>query len=181
MTVIGLDLSLTGTGFCCLGGEPVLHTIKSTGTTKDTVTQRDDRLQSLTDRILRTANCYPTADLVVIEGPAFSRQGGANWDRAGLWWRIIHHLHDHGHQVAVVGPTVLKKWATGKGTADKVAVAVHLSRLWPEVNASNDNEWDALALATMGAQWLGRPAPSRAHHAAALAGAEWPAKLAVAS
>jgi hypothetical protein len=49
------------------------------------------------------------------------------------------------------------------------------------VDAANDNEWDALALATMGAQWLGRATPSRAHHAAALAGAEWPLELAATS
>jgi hypothetical protein len=79
--------------------------------------------------------------------------------------------------VAVAPPTVVKKWAAGKGSADKAAVAAGVTRLWPDVEPGNDNEFDALAMATMGAQRLGLTVPSRAHHAACLEKVEWPEPL----
>lgn len=184
MTVAAIDLSLTATGFCRLvnGGVPELTSIKSQSQTKPTYVDRSWRIQVLRDLILAAATgLHGPPELVVIEGPSVMSKGGSNWDRAGLWWQIVQHLIESKQQVAVVPPTTLKKWATGKGTADKVAVAVHMSRLWPETDAASDNEWDATALATMGAQWLGYDVPRRAHHETALSGAEWPPIMPLAS
>jgi Holliday junction resolvasome RuvABC endonuclease subunit len=179
MTVIGLDLSLTGTGLCLLDHDepPTLTTIASKGAIKDTVAQRSARLQNLADRILAAVygDIPSLPRLVVVEGPSVMSKGGSNWDRAGLWWWVVGALHAIELPVAVVPPSTLKKFAANNGLADKATVAVNLARLWPDTTAANDNEWDALGLATMGAQHLGRPVASRAHHAAARAGAQWPA------
>jgi crossover junction endodeoxyribonuclease RuvC len=178
--VAGLDLSLTATGMALIEfvPEPVpsVWTVESSGHRNDSLAQRAGRLLKLAVNVHESID-FESIDLIVVEGPAVMAKGGSNWDRAGLWWLVLDPLLEAGVLVAVAAPTVVKKWAAGKGTADKAAVAVGVSRLWPDVDGQNDNEWDALALATMGAQHLGLPVPSRAHHADALAKVEWPADI----
>lgn len=175
--VIGLDLSLTATGLAAVtsDGGFTVTTEGSTGKRADTLADRDRRLADLVRRIGLFIQDWDDYTLAVIEGPAIMSQGGSNWDRAGLWWLTVQMLEPT--RTAVAAPTTVKKWAAGKGNADKAAVAVGVARLWPEAEATNDNEWDALALATMGAQKLGLQVPSRAHHADALAKVAWPAEL----
>lgn len=173
--VIGLDLSLTGTGVAIIHSAALpsasVFTISSTGRRDATLMERQKRLFTLADDIL-TAVGRP--ELVVAEGPAIMAKGGSNWDRAGLWWMVLSPIIEVGIPVAIAAPTTLKKFAAGKGNADKAAVAVGVSRLWPDVNPSNDNEFDALALATIGAQHLGLDVPSRAHHAETITKVAWP-------
>lgn len=176
--VIGLDISMTGTGLALINsGIPGAYivTLSSSGRRGDTLQQRSTRLSGLAEDV-RTSVGRP--DLVVVEGPAIMAKGGSNWDRAGLWWLIVEPMLAAGIPVAVAAPTVVKKFAAGKGNADKAAVAVGMARLWPDVNARNDNEWDALALATMGAQQLGLPVATRAHHAETLVKVAWPEAVA---
>lgn len=189
-TVIGLDLSLTSTGVAVFSarngaGWPVdtttYCTIGSKGRRSDTLMDRHQRLNKLIGQIWERCK---DADLVVVEGPSIMSKGGSNWDRAGLWWGAINTLCDDNIPVAVAAPTVVKKFATGRGNADKAAVAVALSRLlklWPDLDPANDNEWDAVALALIGAQRLGLDVESRAHQAAVLESVEWPAALDVAA
>jgi len=42
---------------------------------------------------------------------------------------------------------LIKKAATGRGNADKTAMAVHASRRWPELDIKDDNQADALWIA----------------------------------
>jgi crossover junction endodeoxyribonuclease RuvC len=182
--VVGIDLSLTATGLCKVWVDEqdrlTAHgrTLATKGRRDDTLLARAERLDGIVDEVTRFAD---DADLVVIEGPAFTRQGGSNWDRAGLWWAVIRDVMGFfgSRPIAVVGPTVLKKWATSRGNADKAAVAVGVARLWDFVEIESDNEADALGLASMGAQKVGLPVPRRAHHAACLAKVEWPVNLPV--
>lgn len=184
MRVVGLDLSLTGTGIAVLESArlPVLVTAKSKGVPaaaySDTASfhaadlaNRDSRIHRLALRILDEAGF---ASLVVLEGPSYASATGQMWDRAWLWGTVVHRLLLEGVPVAVAAPATVKKFAAGKGTASKVDVAAAMTRLWPKVTPANDNEFDALALATMGAQWLAMSAPSRAHHAATLDHVWWP-------
>jgi crossover junction endodeoxyribonuclease RuvC len=170
--VVGVDLSLTGTGLATI--TPDRAPIVSTSRSKilgASLNDRDSRLRGIEHTVLAVCD---GAALVVVEGPSYASKGAGTWDRAGLWWYVIRALLATGVPTAEVPPTTLKKFAAGKGNADKTAVAVGLSRLWPDVNASNDNEWDALALATMGAQHLDIPVPQRAHHRDAMAKVVWP-------
>lgn len=170
--VAGLDLSLTGTGTAWIGtGLPVVSTIKSVGHLDDSLAVRDQRLTRLANRIIDTVS---GAALVVIEGPSMMSKGGSMWDRAGLWWMVVHRLQQLDIPVAVAAPTTLKKFAAGTGSASKTAVAAGMTRLWPEITPRNDNEFDALAAATVAAQHMGLDVPVRAHHAATLAGVMWP-------
>lgn len=181
--VLGLDLSLTSTGRAILNepfGDPItdrtliaIDTITS-ATAGDDYSARRRRITGLAERIV-VDETGPT--LVVVEGPSYgssAQKSASIHDRAGLWWAVVGTLLDAGTPVAVVAPTTRAKWATGRGNAGKTEVATAVARLWPQVDARTDDEWDALALATMGAQHLGWDVPSRAHQALTLAAVTWP-------
>lgn len=174
---VGIDLSLTGTGLAAIttiDGELALDTvtIASKGTRDDTLRQRRDRIYGVVEKISQWA---ARSNVVVVEAPAFSKNNASTWDRAGLWWATIDMLLLDGHRVAIAPPNVVKKFAANRGNADKPAVAVGIARLWGDrCLASNDNEYDALTMATMGAQHLGIDGvPARAHHPATLESVAW--------
>lgn len=170
MNITGLDLSLTGTGVAWISSKVSVCTIRSKGRRLDSVAERHNRLHSLATDIVDAAN---GSHLVVIEA-GITVKGGSNWDRAGLWWMVVHRLIDRDIPVAAAAPATVKKFAAGRGNADKAAVAVGIARLWPDLECSNDNEYDSVALATMGAQYVGMDVPSRAHHADTIKAVAWP-------
>jgi len=188
LRIIGIDASLASTGISMIRWAPdernpitaTADIFTTKGKRADTVLDRDDRLQTIADAVwshLTLNTC-----LVVIESGAFASVGGSNWDRAGLWWRLVRmvHRYDGGKPLATVPPATLKKWATDRGNADKSDVAVAMARLWPDVDAPANDAWDALGLAHMGAQQLQWPVPVRAHHAAARAKGAWPESISAA-
>jgi Holliday junction resolvasome RuvABC endonuclease subunit len=171
-TVVGLDISMTATGASLVNiGDVRVGTIKSASIPDATLRQRRDRINRIVADVAKFA--IP-AVLVVIEGPSYGSSSVGSWDRAWLYGAVVDTLLSQGHLIAVAAPATVKKFAAGAGNADKTAVAVGMSKLWPDASARNDNEWDALALATMGAQHIGLPVPSRAHHADARAKVAWP-------
>ena len=177
MKVIGIDPSLTSTGVAVITStSPGAHTaaLRTTGNRDDPPHVTDARLDRITGFVAEYA---ALADLAVIEGPSHGSRGGSPWDRAGLWWRIVRRLLRADVAVAVCPPSSRAKWATGVGSgprATKPLVAVAVAKLWPDVDAGSDDELDALAMATMGAQRLGLDVPHRSHHDAALRGVTWP-------
>jgi len=185
--VLGIDPSLTATGLSWIDAEATtvgVQTLRSTGHNNDTLAQRSARIDTLAQGFQSTLEHLGVIDLAVIEGPSHGSKGGSAWDRAGLWWAYVSILFDRGIQVAVCVPTTRIKWATGSGKATKSTksdVAVAAVRLWPDVSADGDNEWDALCLATIGAQRLGWPVPHRAHHVHAQTAIVWPELLPVAT
>jgi crossover junction endodeoxyribonuclease RuvC len=177
-TVLGLDLSLTGSGLATVTsiGEFTVTTVGSVGKRGDTLADRDKRLTDLARRIGLFLQDWDDYALAVLEGPAVTAKGGSAWDRAGLLWLVVQML-DPG-RTAVAAPTTVKRWAAGKGNADKAAVAGGVTRLWPEFECQSDNEADALALASMGSQRLGfGVVPARAHHVDCLEKVAWPTGL----
>lgn len=179
MKIVGVDLSLTGTGIAVIewkyavGWNTTVETflIKSKPC-GDSFKSRHLRLETIAASVVGYCK---GADMVVIEGPSYGSVGGSAFDRAGLWWWVASILFTVGTPVAVVTPTQLKKWATGKGNAGKTEVVVAINKLWPTVETNNDNESDALCLATMGVQSmrLGN-VPSRAHHEEMIRRVSWP-------
>jgi crossover junction endodeoxyribonuclease RuvC len=172
--VIGLDLSLTATGVAIIAGIDG-HLASETTTLRSSpsgtgLAARERRADAIAAAVeMHIAG----AAMVVVEGPSLGSRDGHVWDRAGLWWHVVRRCMTYA-PVVEIPPATVKRWATGKGNADKATVAASLARLWPDVEPANDNEFDALALATIGAQRLGLPVPSRAHHADALAKVDWP-------
>jgi crossover junction endodeoxyribonuclease RuvC len=175
--VIGVDLSLTATG---MSDGAVTWTVKSTGSADASLDDRVRRLDLLRTLITQLIAAPSGVDLVVIEQPAFSRQNGHMHDRSGLWWLVVDWLAQRGIPVAEVAPTALKKYATGKGTANKGAVIDATARRFPDVDTGNgdDNRCDALWLAAMGIDHLGGVSVVPAAQRAVLDKVAWPQGMA---
>ena len=196
MRIIGLDLSLTATGIATIDGDTIdVSTVRSSGAKDASLSDRASRINRLVDQIValsmpesRSSRIWretgrrlgvvvgaPRPDLVVIEQPAFSRTTGHHHDRSGLWWQTVTTLLEYGVPVVEVTPSGLKKYATGKGNADKDTVLLAVARRFPDVEIRNNNEADALVLAAMGADHLGCPIGDMpAVNRAALDAVRWP-------
>lgn len=159
-TVVGLDLSLTSTGYAVIDDKlPHVRvgTITSKGAADATLRQRGDRARTLLRKVLDIARC---AELVVIEGPSFgqARQSGTH-DRSGLWWLVVDELLHQGlpTDVVEIPPATLKTYATGKGNASKDQVLAAVVRRYAQADVAGNDEADALVLAAMGTRFLGEP------------------------
>lgn len=154
--VIGLDLSLTSTGLAFIrpAAPAGVQTLKSKGAKDATLAERALRLHNLARDIILAAL---TADVVVIEQPAYNQTGGSHHDRSGLWWLVADALSDEELRLVEVTPQAVKKYATGKGNASKDEVLAAVVRRYPDVEVGNNNEADALVLAAIGARLAGYP------------------------
>jgi crossover junction endodeoxyribonuclease RuvC len=144
--VIGLDLSLVSTG---VAGNGWADRIRP-GTLRDV-----ERLHYIRHAVLE--HISPRDDLVVIEGPSYGSTGRGQHERGGLWWLIRYALSRRDLPVAVAAPGQLKKYATGRGGADKDEVLAAAIRRFPNVNITSNDEADAYWLCAMGHDLLGHP------------------------
>lgn len=152
--IVGLDPSLSSTGIA-LGPGLDAHTIVTKpGDYGTTVAGRAARVTAIARRVIDLTE--PGA-LVVIESPGFSRgaEPGAHL-RAGLWWLLIVELFDQGCEVIEVAPTTLKKFATGRGNADKADMRMALYQR-AGLDLRDDNQVDAWWLREVGLQLAGHP------------------------
>src|SRR5690606_38220704 len=132
--VIGLDLSLTSTCLACTCGIPLLSSHPSV---------EFPRYYSLRVIIL--------GDLPRVNGaPLLSGRSKA----ADL---VLHEIDNEATPYAVVAPTPLKKYVTGRGNASKDEVLAAAIRRWPDAAINGNDEADAYALRAMGLDHLGHP------------------------
>jgi Holliday junction resolvasome RuvABC endonuclease subunit len=174
-TVMGLDLSLAGTG---------VATRVSTWRHK-TKGQRTDgypeRLQRLIDvrSWIKDQVREVGPQLVVVEtfAPGAMAKSTTTWDRAKLWWDVVEFLTGQNIAAGFVPPTTVKKYATGDGGCKKDAMIAASYRRLPFLQPGNADEADAAWLMAMGYDYLGNPlADLPKVQAAALAGGIWPAR-----
>jgi crossover junction endodeoxyribonuclease RuvC len=166
--VVGLDLSLTSPGVAVGAG---LHIPKPPRKLVGA-----PRIRWITNAVTAHA-----ADLYVIEGPAYSRALGAgHHEAAGLWWAVQLELWERDIPVAIVPPSVLKKYATGRGNASKDQVLAAVVRRYAHMPITGNDEADAYVLYAMGLDHLGHaPLPVPQSQRAALDSVAWPAALPV--
>lgn len=162
LRVLGLDLSLTGTGICLPDG--------STHTLKTNAKDGDRRLLHIGHAI---ANALaPGADLAVVEDlPIHAKSAGITGMVHGV---ARAALLEAGVPYVLVSPATLKKFATGKGNGDKTPMAIaalkRADREFPD-----DNQCDAAWLRWAGLDALGQPEfPLPADQRAALDKVTWP-------
>lgn len=185
-TVSGLDLSLTGTGYARITDPDKAVPTWWCQTRTSKALPVDDRawpavrtrLRVLADQILVDVY-HDSPDLLVLEGPSLGSSGAGTWDRAGLWWLVYDGLVRQQQRVAVVPPSNVKTYATGKGggaDASKDSVLLAVSRRYKDAPIHNNNEADALVLAAMGARHLGSPVEASLPqtHLRAMPGCQWP-------
>lgn len=168
--VIALDLSITATGTCDTDG--------FTATIKTKTADGDRRLVTIADRVRHLVGENRgylgghLAQLAVIEDlPTHAHGAGITGMVHGA---VRAELIRLGVPYVLVTPASLKKWATGKGNADKVQMGVAaLKRFGREF--PNDNECDAFLLHAMTLDALGHPLVTMpAANRAALDAVKWP-------
>lgn len=176
--VLGLDLSLTGTGLAVVRGGEIrkLATVSTAGKKTDTLAMRKERLDTIHAEIFRELGVtWHLSSLAVVENPSYGSRFGSPHDRSGLWWRVVRELIHFGVPVATVSPQGRAKYITGDGRSKKDAVYAAAQQVWPDVQISNDNEGDALGLASMGSRYLGQPLEDLPEkNLEAMDGAAWP-------
>lgn len=172
--IVGLDLSLRCTGVGILtqtrqGVKLSTGTVTSTGKRDATLPQRHARLTELGRDILHHAG---RAVLAVVEGPTPGVKGSPV-DTYALHWFVYGGLIRRGVPVAVVSPPALKLAIAGSGKADKAAMAVAVTRVWPDTDVTSSDVSDAVGLAHLGAVALGWDVPSLERHRQ-VKWTEWP-------
>lgn len=170
--VIGLDASLTGTGIADTNGWSTA--IGEKGLTTLPLQERARAIKTLAAKILLEVGI---PDLVVIEGPSYSSKGGGAHERSGLWWWLVERVASwESTQIVEVPPSLVKKYAVGKGQAPKEQMVDAVARRFPHYETGGDNnQCDAVVLAAMGADYLGHPVVDMPKtHRDALAKVAWP-------
>lgn len=180
--VVGLDLSLTGTGIAVghAGETPRVATVGTKGAASAPLRDRVERLRRI-DAGIRGyleewlwAGQLPVPALIVVEGPTYGTGTGHQHDRSGLWWLVVDRFH-HRYDVAEVAPTSRAKYAAGRGNASKDEVLAAVVRRYPAVPVGNNNEADATVLHAMGSRHLGHPIDNPpATHLKAMDAVHWP-------
>lgn len=158
MRVIGIDPSLTGTGVAYVDTverTAMLQTIITKSLGDQSVRARLDRIEKISKQIFSGAH----VDLVVIEAPALNSRLGKQHDRSGLWWSIVTWAIRNEAPVPVVevSPMARSKYASGKGNASKSTVMAAVIKRYLDLTIADDNQADALALASIGCRLLGEP------------------------
>lgn len=149
--VVGLDLSLTSTGFYCLASSgPNSGTVLSTNLTG---WERVDRI------LYDVLSLCSVNDLVLIENNAFNAIGSAKSKLAALNGIVEFALWRRQIPVVLVAPTTLKKFILGKGNGEKSMILREVFRRYG-LEAGTDDEADACDLAHIGACLTGREEPA---------------------
>lgn len=144
--VLGLDLSLTSTGWAIDADDERLMW----GVIK-TSKRGAARLDHIDDAIIRLVE-QEMPDLVVIENYAYSKiQSMA--PIAELGGVIRMSLYRMGYRYIEVSPTSAKKFVTGKGNAEKDSIMMHCLKNW-KVEIGNNNAADAFGLCKFGRCYL---------------------------
>lgn len=167
MNVLGIDLSLTGTGLAILTDngltfhEPELPKIYPRAErcmtewgnshwyfgylVKSVAADTPTRWKAILQAVLQ---CAQSCDQIVIENYAF----GAPFrlaPLAELGGIVRFHLNNLGFTPLMIAPSTLKKFVTGKGNADKNVMLKEIYRRY-HVDVDDDNMADAFALARLG-------------------------------
>jgi Holliday junction resolvasome RuvABC endonuclease subunit len=142
--VIGLDLSITATGIA-----------DHTGATRCVGGKADRGDQRIVDIATEISAVCDGADLVVIEDLAVHGPGNG-MAAAQVMGAVKATLLRTTTPYALVPPSSLKKYATGKGTAGKPDMAVALYKR-AGLELGDDNQVDAWWLRAMGMHNCGAP------------------------
>jgi crossover junction endodeoxyribonuclease RuvC len=169
--VVGLDLSLNGTGYAC----------PQCGTGVVRVGKRIDveRLDWVEANVMTHAmpgGGHEKADVAAIEQYAFSPKGRAHAHPVGELGGVVRlALYRVLVPMAFVPVGSLKKFATGKGNADKDEVLAAVIRNWTEFAGTTNDEADAFILRQMALAFYDGGVELNKKQQEAIDTVEWPA------
>ena len=147
MIILGLDLSLTETGFCAYDlatGQILESGVIKTDKKKFKDGDELDRLLHICSEIIDLTGKHDI-EFAVLEGFSFGSRGQALFQIAGLSYLVRYHLKCVDIDYSLVPPTALKKWVTKKGNAPKEVMMLHAYKRWKK-SFDNNNMCDAFCL-----------------------------------
>jgi hypothetical protein len=151
--IVGLDLSLTCSGVAVItGGAPTLHRVRSAAVDA-TIPEVWGRIRSTAARVIRLV---PAGSLVVVEWSSYASKFGQPDERHAQRWLIAGQLST-ACTVMQVSPATRAKYAADSGNAKKAEVVQAMRNRYPGLVIPDDNTADALALAALGARYVGSP------------------------
>jgi crossover junction endodeoxyribonuclease RuvC len=149
--ILGLDLSLTGTGWVL--DDTLSLNMGLIDTDKMEGLARIDHILNKIAEVLNLSSDYknhlPSEVLVVIEDFSFASKGSGLFQIAGLGYLIRWWLYKQGVKFILIPPTVLKKFVTGVGNADKNIILKEIYKRWG-ADINDDNIGDAYVLTKIG-------------------------------
>lgn len=167
MIVVGLDLSLTHTGYAIIskGEKEGSDLLLASGVIKSkpsgpTALAETKRIVKIAEEAVQKIDEFCLKEdpkLVVIEGLAFmARNTTALVQLAGLNYLTRILLSQFEWPFMIVAPSTLKKFITGKGNSDKNIMMMEIYKQYDHTFL-DDNVADAFALAAVGLATLGSP------------------------
>lgn len=147
MQFLGLDLSLTSTGYCTNGQTGIIST-KAKGA---------ERLSIVSNEIIEIL-LSQHIDAVVIEGYSFASRNSQAHSIGELGGAVRMKIWERGIVYVDVPPTCRAKFATGKGNAGKAEVisAISAKTGLTFLGAGADDECDAWVLEQMALAHFGQ-------------------------
>jgi crossover junction endodeoxyribonuclease RuvC len=147
---MGLDVSLTSTGFVILENEKIVE--NGTITTKENeFTNRFDRYSYILVKIEELISYYRPC-LIFIEHYSFSSKGRAIYQLGELGGLIRTTIEEYT-KYEEIAPSSVKKFATGKGNTKKEDMKLAVYKKW-KVEFNTNDEVDAYVLARMAREKL---------------------------
>ena len=159
---IGLDLSLTHTGFAvineqgCVLGSGVIKSKPCGDKPIDETRRILNIVRQVMDVIDEKLPKNVSPDMVIIEGLAFLAVGTSLVQLAGMNYLLRFCLLDLEWPFLIVAPTTLKKFITGSGKGEKDQMMMSVYKNYG-FEASDNNENDGYCLAVCGMAVLGKP------------------------
>lgn len=166
-TIVGLDVSLTGTGLAkvwlrdTIEPSTWLTKVKApAGVTKLPAAEKTHMLSDFARKIVELADGSELPALVVIEQPTAPRghSAGGLFERGYVMYRVVEILTEFDVPVLFASPQTIKTYVTGKGNAAKGQVVDGIARRLPLFLTHGDEDLsDAAGAAAVGAALLGSP------------------------
>lgn len=138
MNVIGIDPSLAATGFAIF----IDDKYRESGVIKPNKNDTNEvRIEHIRDTIQRKIEYYKLKT-AVIEGYSYGSKGRATFTSGELGGVLRNYFHRNDIELTVYPPTVIKLFATGKGTAKKELMIMKAYKKWG-IEFDNSDECDA--------------------------------------
>jgi crossover junction endodeoxyribonuclease RuvC len=148
--VLGLDLSLTGTGWYEYNKPDPEHAMETYLDASGLIETKKmiglDRIHFILTEVMKLVN---KQTLIIVEDFSFGSKGSALFQIAGLGYIVRHELWSQGIDFILVPPTVLKKFVTGAGNSDKSVMLKEIYKRW-QADINDDNIGDAYGLCRIG-------------------------------
>ena len=150
VTAVGLDLSLTSTGFVVIAPDGPDSTA-IVPPKKGPESRGVGRLLYIRGQLLSLIESF-RPDIVILEGYAYGAV--AKREAMGELGGVVKiMLHESGYQegdlLRIVAPKMVKKFATGNGNADKSQMRLDVFKRWG-FDSGTDDEADAFVMAKIG-------------------------------